>query len=271
MSLTFKLLQIPPLLFLVLMVGVSATLGAVCTVLFKKYIRIKVMGSHNEVTGYVFATVAGLYGLVLAFVIFLVWDQFNSAQRNADIEGSVAKGLYRDIVYYPDSVESAKLKGIYMTYVNDVIYSEYPLTAEGKIGTRTVGKFDNVFKAIEHMNPTEEYKSRRVEEMFRHLNELATVRNLRLLDADSEIPFIIWVPLLLGGLITLILAMMLNIENTRLQVVINGVLGAFIGMILFLIILIDHPFAGQMRIAPRGYLQIEEMEHRAQQASHGVN
>ncbi|OKS86508.1 bestrophin-like domain [Mucilaginibacter polytrichastri] len=261
MDLTLKMLQMPPILLLALLVIASSLIGSICTYFFKKYIKIKILGSHNEVTGYVFGSVAGLYGLLLAFVIFLVWDQFNGAQQTADMEGSVAKGLYRNIVYYPDS-ESVKIKTIYMAYVKNVVDTEYPLIAQGKTSPETIRHFDEVFKAIEHLNPSADYKSRRVEEMFRNLNSLSTYRSLRLLDAGSDIPLIIWIPLLLGGFITMMLAMILNIENRRLHVFINGLLGAFIGMILFLIILIDHPFTGSMNIQPKGYLQILSMDQR---------
>ncbi|MGY0035691.1 hypothetical protein [Pedobacter sp. NJ-S-72] len=39
----------------------------------------------------------------------------------------------------------------------------------------------------------------------------------------------------------------------RLQLIVNGLLGAFIGLVIYIIILLDHPFTGQLKIEPEEY------------------
>ncbi|GAA3936528.1 DUF4239 domain-containing protein [Chitinophaga oryziterrae] len=261
MSFSYALLSVPPVLLMLLMLLVFAFTGGLSTWLFRKFIRVRVLRSHNEVTGNIFACAGGLYSLLLAFVVFLVWDGFNDAGSHADMEFSVAKGLYRDIQFYPDTAESGRIKRVYLEYINKVITEEYP--AMGRLEPMPLSSkkaFDNVFIAIEQMQPQNINLNARSDEMFRHLNELATNRSLRQLSANTGIPFELWLPILIGGLITLIFVTMLDIENMRLHIFLSAMLGAFIGLVIYLIVILDYPFSGYLSIQPTGYREILQWE-----------
>jgi hypothetical protein len=95
--------------------------------------------------------------------------------------------------------------------------------------------------------------------MLGQLNELATYRSLRQLDADSGISIEIWVPLLIGAFILLVSALMIDVESIRLHMTVSAMLGIFIGMVIYIIILVDHPFTGKIRIEPTGYRDVIKM------------
>jgi len=267
MAITYYMLQIPPwLLFLILSLfgALSAALG---TYLFNKYIRIAVLRSHNEVTGFLFFAIASFYALLLSFVVFVVWGQLNETRSNVAKEGSSAMGLYRDIKFYPDTVESKQLMGVYLDFVYNVIDEEFPNMECMKPSQKTPEAFNKVFYKMERLNPKNSFQIQLVAEMFNHLNELAAYRGQRTA-GETEIPAPIWLPMIVGAFITLICAMMLDIEHTRLHAILNSLLGMFIGMILFIIILLDHPYTGSLGIKPKSYKQIFTMEqwnneHRA--------
>ncbi len=257
MNFMYFLLQIPPfalLLAIVLLFSVIAISGTFC---FRKYVAIHPLRAHNEVVGYVFATLGGFYGLLLGFVVFLVWDSLNEAQTDTSQEGSLARSLYRDIKYYPDHVKIAPLKAAYLSYVHSVVEDEFPdMEAMKPLDKHNRNTFNAVFKAMGQLNMNDSYTG----QMFRQLNELATYRSLRQLDASSSIPLEIWVPLLLGGIIILIFAMLLDVESRRLHMAVNGLLGAFIGLVIYIIVILDHPFTGKMKIEPEEYNIILSME-----------
>jgi hypothetical protein len=260
MAITFYLLQIPPVLLFLLMASIGAILAGVSTFLFRKYVKFRVLRAHNEVTGFLFTAVAGIYAFLLGFVIVVVWGQLNDTQDNVSKEGSSALGLYRDIKYYPDIVESKQLMSVYLDFVYNVINEEIPNMAIMKASRRTPEAFNRVFNKMEHLNPQTPYQIQLVAEMFKHLNELSTYRGLRTASIDAEIPPPLWLPMILGGLITLICAMLVDVENKRLQVLLNTLLGTFIGMLFFIIILLDHPYTGSLSIKPESYKEIFTLE-----------
>jgi hypothetical protein len=113
---------------------------------------------------------------------------------------------------------------------------------------------------MEHLNPKNPFQIQLVAEMFNHLNELATYRGLRDTSFEKEIPFALWWPLLLGAIITIFCAILLDIEHIRLHITLNALLGVFIGMLFFIILLLDHPYSGSLSIKPQSYKQIFTME-----------
>lgn len=257
MSFTYSMLQMPPFVLLTCMVLALTLFAVTGTYFFRKYVVIKPLRAHNEIVGYIFAVLGGFYGLLLGFVVFLVWDSMNDAQANANREGSVACSLYRDIIYYPDSSAMAPLKASYLRYVHGVVEKEFPAMEEMKpLGTDHRVAFSNVFRSMSKVCTNDNYTG----QMFRQLNELAVYRNLRMLDAGSSIPIEIWVPLLLGSLIILLFAMMPDVESLRLHMAVNGLLGAFIALVMYIIVLMDHPFTGRVKIQPEEYNIILNME-----------
>lgn len=257
MSLSYYLLQLPPAVMLFILIMVFASMGVGGTFIYRKYIRSRTRPAGNEVIGDVFASVGALYGLLLGFVVFLVWDSFNSAQVNANREGSLARTLYQAIRYYPDSTRIAPVLKAYSEYVYHVVNHEYPRMETMMPFTKEDRRaFNGVYKSLESVNLSDN----RTDQMFRHLNELATYRSLRQLDATAEIPGSIWLAMLAGGALVLVFAMILDVESGRLHLIANGLLSTFIGLIIYIILMLDHPFTGSIRIDPTDYLEIMIMQ-----------
>jgi hypothetical protein len=213
--------------------------------------------SNFEKAGDYFALLGGIYGLLLGFVVVLSWGSYNDTQTNASKEESLALSLYREIRYFPDSGKSAPLKSAYIAFVHSVIDKEYPLMEEMKPFTPAIhASFSDVYRQMEKLNAIDSEADKMVE----HLDQLAMYRSLRELGAYSEIPMAIWIPLLLGYLILITSSLFMNMTSVRLHVLFNGMLGAFVGMIIYIILLVNHPFAGSMKIEPKQYNVILEME-----------
>ena len=260
MPFTYYLFQIPSFLLFLLIIAAGALVGGLSTYLFRKHVNVKVLRSHNEVTGFLFLALASFYAFLLSFVVFMVWGQLNETRGNVSKEGSSAMGLYRDIKCYPDTVESKQLMIVYLDFVYNVIDEEFPNMEQMKTSRKTPESFDRVFYKMEHLNPKNQFQIQLVAEMFNHLNLLATYRGLRDTSLEQEIPFPLWWPILLGAVITIICSLLLDIEHRNLQITLNALLGIFIGMIFFIILLLGHPYSGSLSIKPQSYKQIFTLE-----------
>lgn len=260
MAITYYMLQVPSWLFFIAIVSFGALFAITATFLFRKYIRFQVLRSHNEVTGFLFLSIASFYALLLSFIVLVVWDQCNETRSNVSKEGSSAMGLYRDIKFYPDTVEAKQLMNIYLDFVYNVVDEEFPNMEHMQQSRKTPESFDKVFYKMEHLNPKNSYQVQLVAEMFSHLNELATYRGLRITSMETEISPPMWLPILLGAMVTIFCAILLDVEHARLHLLLNALLGAFIGMFLFIIIILDHPFSGKQGIKPKSYKEIFILE-----------
>jgi hypothetical protein len=263
MAITYYMLQIPSWLLFILITSFGTIFTGVATYFFRKYSRVRILKSHNEVTGFFFLAIASFYALLLSFVMFLVWDEMNDTKSNVSKEGSSAMALYRDIKFYPDTVESKELMVLYLDFVFNVIDEEFPNMDNMKVATKTMESFNAVYYKMEHLNPKNQFQIQLVAVMFNHLNELATYRGLRITSIEMEIPPPMWFPLILGAIITFICAMLLDIEHNLMHVALNALLGTFVGMFFFIIILLDHPFTGNLSVKPQSYKQIFTMDEWA--------
>jgi hypothetical protein len=271
MSITYYMLQIKPWILFLIIIVLSGIATGLATYIFRKTVNIKVLRAHNEVTGFLYLSIASFYSLLLSFVVLIVWDQLNIINSNASKEGSSALGLYRDIKFYPDTIESKQLLGSYLDFVYNVVDDEFPLMKKMQGSDKTTQAFNLVFFHMERLKPSNPSQIQIVSEMFRHLNELAIYRGLRTSSLDTEIPAPMWLPIMLGAIITVFCAMLLDIEHLRMHIFLNGLLGVFIGMFLFTIILLDHPYTGELSIKPKSYQEIFELEHQLNQNANLLN
>jgi high-affinity Fe2+/Pb2+ permease len=68
--------------------------------------------------------------------------------------------------------------------------------------------------------------------------------------ASGIVPGVIWLVLLGGALVTIGFTYFFGTENLRAQMLMTGALSLLIFSGLLIIIAIDHPFAGTVRIEP---------------------
>lgn len=266
MAATQYLLHIPSFLFFILMVFLGAIFGGLGTFFFRRYIPVKILRSHNEVTGFLFLAIASFYALLMSFVLFLVWSQSNETRSNVSKEGNFALGLYRDIKFYPDTIESKQLMISYFDFVYNVIHEEFPNMENTLPSPKTQESFNGVFYKMERLNPKNQFQIQLVAEMYNHLNGLDLYRGLRISSKKTEISTPLWLPMIIGAVIIIICGSLMDIEHTGMHITLNGLLGIFIGMLLFSIILLDHPFEGRMGIKPEEYKSIFTLDQATKES-----
>lgn len=260
MNIARIVLNIPTYLSMVLLILFFAGLSIAITYVTRRYLIGKnVHSTNNEITGYIFSVVAGFYALLLSFIVFQALGNYNNVMEDVDIEGSTAKSIYRQLRHYPDSAEVILLKNEFLNYVNLVITEEYPNMEFDIQSKSTITSFERVFEMIENLNHSKDDIHVKAPTLFQSIIDLSKYRSLRVLANEAEIPWVMWVVLLIGGLMITILAAFLHAGRPRFQLVLNGFMGAFIGLIFFLIILLDHPFKGSLKVDPTAYKTILEL------------
>ena len=267
MTITYYLNKLPPALLFVSVLTLMAFVAGFSTFLFRKYNNRKILKSHNEVTGYLFLAIANFYALFLSFMVFVCLDQLMETKTNLSHESSSALSLYRDIKLYPDTLETKNLMGVYLDFVNNVVNEELPNMEELKPSPKTTESFNRVFFTIERLHPKDDFQIQIIGGMFSHLNDLATSQGLRNGAIDSAIPPATWLALITGAIITIMCAMLLDIERIRLHILLNTLLGAFIGLFFFAIILLDQPFSHILKGSPKSYEQIFTLEKKINQTN----
>jgi hypothetical protein len=102
MPLSAWLLMIPQWFSLLLVTAFFTGFGVGLVLLTRKLFHHSILKHNNEMAGFMYGTLGGVYGIVLAFVVVVVFQQFNAASATSENEAMQVYALYRDLSMYPD-------------------------------------------------------------------------------------------------------------------------------------------------------------------------
>jgi len=205
-------------------------------------------GDHNDVVGFIIAVVGVIYAVLLAFVVIITWENFSGAEQVVGQEASALRSIYRESVAFPPETQ-AHLHELVREYARTVTSEEWPAMAEGRPGDPRVGPLlDRMAVEISHVPVTTPTQQEFVGAEAERLSQLVSLRSQRLDYVTRGIPGVLWFALIVGGLVTIGFAMMFGIERAGLHSLMVGSLAAVIGVLFFVALVINYPFAGGVAV-----------------------
>ena len=99
-------------LWAVMCVGGVLLLSLAGLLLVRRTVPLDLLAEHNEVAGYIYTVIGAVYGVLLAFVVLVVWQQHIDAQADGAREAGLLADVYRDADVLPDSVAANLRAGI---------------------------------------------------------------------------------------------------------------------------------------------------------------
>ncbi|MGY1738693.1 bestrophin-like domain [Geodermatophilus sp. SYSU D00684] len=176
-------------------------------------------GEHNDVVGFVVAVVGGIYAVLLAFVVIVAWESSTGAE--------------------------------------EVVEASWPAMADGRPGDPeaedVLQEMADVLAGTPVTTPGEqEFVGAEVD----RLNELVSLRSQRLDFVERGIPASLWIALVVGALVTVGLALLFGLERTALHLVMVGSLAVLIGVLLFVAVGFNVPFAGDVAVHPTAFERV---------------
>jgi hypothetical protein len=85
------------------------------------------------------------------------------------------------------------------------------------------------------------------------LNQLVSLRSQRLDFVDRAIPGVLWIALIVGGIVTVGFALLFGLRRAALHSLMVGSLAALIGVLLFVTVVINYPFSGDVSVKPEPF------------------
>jgi hypothetical protein len=236
-----------------------STLGFRAVLRFRPRVRDE---AHNDVHAVYFSMVGLLYAILLAFVVVVAWEQFNSAEQATQTEVTRLSNLLRDANPFPPD-DRVRIQTAILTYTQNVVDREYDTMADGEPDQQTATAYAAIWDQYYRTKVKDEPAATFYDSAVGRLNELGEARRLRVLSSRSTIPVALWILLIGGGLFTIAWLFPFYMADTRVQTWALGTVGAFTAFVLFLVYALQHPFAGDIAIDPGVYQRlIEEWQGR---------
>ncbi|MBZ0201532.1 MAG: DUF4239 domain-containing protein [Ignavibacteria bacterium] len=220
--------------------------------LVRKRFEQDTLKENHEVGGLIFNAFGLIYAVLVAFVVFATWTEYDDSKKNTDLEAIEISDLFRNSMALPDSAREV-IKQSLTQYLDDVISDEWPVLDQGKASSKTAASFDRVWEIYtktDVKNITNVYV---YQESLKHLNDLGERRRTRLFDSTNNIPGIIWATLLFGGIMTIIYTYFFSTKKFMPQYMMTAALTILNTLILYMIYILDNPFAGYIKIDTKPY------------------
>ncbi len=231
------------------LVLISVGVSLLGLVIVRKKIELEKFEAQHEVAGFLIAVVGVIYAVLLAFVVIIVWQQFDAAESAVSDEASSVGSLYRDAVAL--GAEGQALRVAVRRYAVNIADVEWPYMARHlEEDPRTNPSLNAVWAAVTTLRPA---NATSADFVSLAVNEVATAsqdRRVRVRDSESEIPAPLWLVLIAGGAITVGFTYFFGLESFRAQAIMVSALAAIIALSGLTILTLNLPFTGGVSIKP---------------------
>jgi hypothetical protein len=228
-----------------------ATIGSLAGLLVvRALVPNAVLERSSDALGTYLQTVGGIYAVLLAFVVYVVWGQFNDARSLVQREAASLVDLHRTVCGLPRESRMAIQLGLRM-YINAVLEKEWTAMAHhdqkaiAQIGTI----LDSVWLAIHRCQPTSDCQHTVYSEVLSRFNDLTDLRTNRLITAEFRIPLAMKILLYNGAVIVIGSMYLMAIPQLWLHALVTAAMAGAVAHVLYLISDLDDAFSGDWQVA----------------------
>ena len=245
-----------------LLIGLTTALAMAGPALVRRRVDLNKLSTNNEVAGFKFATVGVLYAVLLGFAVIVVWEKFSDAENNVAQEASAAATVFRLADGVGGDAGNA-LRARLTDYLRAAIAKDWPAMERGEESPAVTQALNGVYAAALNFNPTDGRGVAVLTEILQQLNLMTQARRARLVLASGIVPGVIWMVLFGGAVVVVGFTFFFGTENLRAQTLMAGALSLLIFSGLLIIVTIDHPFAGAVKVQPEALSRVVETFSKA--------
>ena len=233
----------------VLVVIVSVFLALTGLVLVDRLVPETRRRSSNVGGGLIFRPISGVFGILIGFTAFLVWQQYTTAHVTTQREASELAAIYWHAEELPES-ERQQVQDLARSYARVVIEEEWPLMGQGQESSKAWDTIDKLRRTIDGFEPSTSSEETLHDRQVTLVDEVLNDRRLRLLQSREGLPPILWIVLLSGTVLLVGYTYFFGLEDFRAHLMMVGMLTALIVGVLFTIKSLEYPFSGDIRVEP---------------------
>src|ERR1700754_1900182 len=215
-------------------------------------------GANDAVSGTVQA-IGVFYGITVGLIAVGVWNTYSTSSELVSREAAAISALYRDVGGYPSPLREELRKGL-RDYTVFVIEKAWPAQKRREGQSIDEGTFilDDFQHKLHAFQPANAGQTAIHAETLRAYNNLLDYRRLRIDAVAGGLSSVMWAVIWVGAAISIGIAYFFNIPDIKLHAILVALMGGFLAMVLFMIIINDKSFYGAFSISPDPYRLILE-------------
>ena len=213
--------------------------------LIRRLVPMTREGFDAEVSSQMLGVVASLFGLLLAFVIVIEYQNFGSAQDNVGQEADSLAAIARDS-HALAPAQGALVRAAIGTYVRAVVTDEWPRLRDGRDSPQASEDVNLIYAALQAARPTSPQATAFYNDSVSQLNDALIARRNRLSAASGGIPSLVLALILVGAFVILGYVMLVGSRSFWFHLI--GACSIALVVALSLVVLVDlsYPFSGSL-------------------------
>ena len=189
------------------------------------------------------------YGVLLGLLSIAVFGNYDKAQDTIGREATSIVALYRDLSGYPEPTRAALIDTL-RRYVDEETGPGWREQRRNQASTPGVRLVDELNRGLLAFRPDRQAGEDILHrETLRTFGEFVERRRTRIQAGATSIPPIIWTVVLIGAVLNVFVLWLFDLSRTT-HLVLGGVLMAFIGLVIYMVAVLDEPFRGVHGLAP---------------------
>jgi hypothetical protein len=208
-------------------------------------------GVNDAISGTVQA-IGVFYGITVGLIAVGVWNTHSNAEDVVSKEAAAIGALYRNVSGYPSPVRE-QMQSDLKAYTTALIDEIWPAQQEGRtldLGVQLIDHFQATLYAYEPATPGQVALHN---ETLGGYNNLINYRRLRIDAVQGSLSAVMWSVIWMGAAISIGVAYLYRIDDGRLHAILIALMAGFLGLVLFMIVINDRPFAGKNGIQANSY------------------
>jgi hypothetical protein len=252
----------------------ALVIGAICLVVLagleivQRLVPAESRRPHNDVAGFIYAALGVIYAVLLALVVIAVWEEYDAASATVEQEANALAEIAWLAHRLPEP-EGPYIQELTRSYAEEVVDNEWPLMEQGKAPLMVQVEetpagwslIDAIRASLQDVDLHTKADEQLYAEGLDQVQRLGDARRMRLVAAQEGIPGVLWSVLIFGGIAAVGFTYLFGLENTWAHRLMVLTLAAVIGLVLFTIGAMEHPFSGGARISTEAFdLVLERLE-----------
>ena len=203
--------------------------------------------ANNEVAGNYLQTLGTVYAVLLAFVVFVVWQQHNDFRSAVENEANELSDLDRMMQAFPEEIQT-RARACTSAYCQTVLEQEWAEMGRGRASAAAQQALEETWRVLEVFEPGTTREEVIYGQALARFDDLSNARSHRLHCSQLRLPPVLWLLLLTNGFLVTASMWLFGLESLLAHALMTVALTGSIAFVLYLIADLDDPFWGVWRV-----------------------
>jgi hypothetical protein len=252
------LLRIPDFILALMFVVMSIALAVGGLALVRRSRLSEMLNDNTTAISGTSSMINFLYAVIVGSIVATSWSRFNEAQLRTNQEATYLGDLLRTAQGF-EAPARHEFQTLLIRYAQDVLNNEWPAMAEGERIMLGSPAYEALWAHFLNYQPTTDRSKTFYGIALGQLNSLAEQRRLRILTTQMVTSPPLWVLFVVGGAIAIFFTYLFPAKNWRFKALKVALLAAMFGFVFYLLLILQYPYAGDLRVQPVEFMDLIEL------------